>query len=157
MNLTIVLTGLLVLTFLLLPFFLTHFSRVKKESQLISELQQFASQHQSNITEYETGNDFAVGLDEQKNQLFFVKHNKSERDQQHVDINQYRRCKVSKQSRPLGGKSNNGMITETLHLDFYADNANAKNKSLRLYDERVNLHLSGELQLAERWAKKING
>ncbi|MFN4121797.1 MAG: hypothetical protein ACK4GL_00685 [Flavobacteriales bacterium] len=155
MNLTIILTGLLVLSFLLLPFFLTHFSRIKKESQLITELQQYASQHQSSITEYETGSDFAMGLDEQKNQLFFVKHNKAGNDQQHIDINQYRRCKVNKQSRPLGGKSNNGMVTELLHLDFYADNA--KNKSLRLYDEKINLHLSGELQFAERWAKKING
>jgi hypothetical protein len=148
--------GMLILLITLLPFILSHFNRVKKESNLLKGIHLFAEQNNCNISSYEICNDFIIGIDESQNQLFFLKESLPEHGKTSIDLNHFKTCKTSRKTKTIDTKQGSSTVTEELNLCFTDDSKIKQQINLLLFGERMNLHLNGELQFAEKWEKRLN-
>lgn len=151
-----VLIGMLVLVLCAVPFFIDYRNRRKKKNIFLLNLNSIAEQQNCVISQAEFCNDFVLGIDENKNFIFFYKQKKEESIAQYVDLGKIKACQTVKKTRSIKRNNDNIVITEKVNLSFMpATNGNGEMK-FELYDEDINLQLSGELQVADKWAKQIN-
>ncbi len=152
MDLGTTLIGAIILIICLLPFILMGISRRKREKQLLQTLVDYAKQNGGNITQHETTGDFIIGMDEKTNAVFFYKKNKNAETTQHLHLADYKKCSVVSTTRDF----NNSKVIDTVELSFIPIEKSKPIEELLLFNTKENLQLSGELQLAEKWAKLVN-
>jgi len=152
MDLGTTLIGGIILIICLLPFILMGISRRKREKQLLQTLVDYAKQNGGNITQHETVGDFIIGMDEKTNTVFFYKKNKNGETTQHLHLADYKKCSVVSTTRDF----NNSKVIDTVELSFIPIEKSKPIEELLLFNTKENLQLSGELQLAEKWAKLVN-
>lgn len=68
--------GVLAILACILPFALDYRSRKNKENYLLQPLKKIAQQQNCQISEYETGRNFAIGIDKAKKVSFSIKKKK---------------------------------------------------------------------------------
>lgn len=146
--------GLIFILICIIPFVLINRARLKKNKQLLQSLNEKAQQHNCKITKHELCGDFILGIDEQKNRLVFLKNTKEEANLQFVDLNEIKACQIIKKFRNNG--TENSIVPEHIEFCFNSKDKNKAEIHFELYDEYVNMQLSGELQFAEKWLKQIN-
>jgi len=136
------------------PFVLIYLNGKKAEKRTLQLLSSFASQNNSRLSQSESCGDFAIGLDETLRQLLFVKKNSDDNVSVCIDLNQMEACIPNTTKIP--SKNTSSTITY-VGLGFVPQGKKGKETTLNLYDERINTQLTGELQLAEKWSRNING
>jgi hypothetical protein len=127
-------------------------SRRKREKQLLQTLVDYAKQNEGNITQHETVGDIIIGLDEKNNTVFFYSKNKNAETKQHIRLSDYKKCSVVSTTRDF----NSSKVIDTVELSFTPIEKSKPIEELLLFNTKYNLQLSGELQLAEKWAKLVN-
>ncbi|MDO9039135.1 MAG: hypothetical protein Q7U59_12400 [Lutibacter sp.] len=71
MNLGTAIVGAIFIAIFMLPFIFMLSGRKKKEKQLRQSILAIANNHNCKISQQEISDEFAIGLDESLNQLFF--------------------------------------------------------------------------------------
>lgn len=150
------LIGAIITAICIFPFVIMYYNRVKKEKKTLEILQKTAQEQNCNIHKHEFCGDFVLGLDDKQKIVFFLKKKKEKTISQFVNLNEIQLCKIVKQSRGSNNGAGNTGVIERIDLSFVP--ATKANGDLRfeLYDEDVNMQLSGELQFAEKWVAQIN-
>jgi hypothetical protein len=152
MDLGTTLIGAIISIICLLPFVLMAVSRRKREKQLLQTLVDYANEYEGNITQHETVGDIIIGLDEKSNTVFFYTKNKIAETKQYIRLADYKKCNVVSTTRDF----NNSKVIDTVELSFIPIEKTTPIEELSLFNTKYNLQLSGELQLAEKWAKLVN-
>ncbi|WP_111709411.1 hypothetical protein [Lutibacter citreus] len=153
MDLGTALIGIISTTVCAIPFVITTRSRKKNEKALISSLKELAKKQDSEITQYETCGNYAIGIDETKNFVFFQLKNKNVIKEQFIDLATIKKCKLANYS---SSNSYNDKEIEQLNLDFIPINKNQSNILFEFYNSEESFQLSGELQSIQKWNKLIN-
>jgi hypothetical protein len=148
--------GAILLAIFIVPLVIMHYNRVKKENKKVQFLNEIALQHNSKISQHEFCGDFVIGLDETRYFVFFLKEKKEDVFSQFVDLSGIQTCHVVKKTRTMESKKEHVVITEGVELSFLPANKSKGETRFELYDEELNMQLSGELQLADKWSKQIN-
>jgi hypothetical protein len=154
MDLGTAIIGLISILICIIPFIIMRYNRIKKEKILLQNLSKIADQHNCKISNYEFCGDFVIGINYDKNLLFFYKKNKVDSMSQYVNLLDMHICKVVK-SLIHNDKSSFSQI-ERLELVFYPKNKNNFETRFELFNLLTNVHLSGELQFADKWSNQIN-
>ncbi|UZR97104.1 hypothetical protein [Chondrinema litorale] len=144
-------------TFLcILPFILIAKSRKNRAKQLLNSLTKIANEHHCQINQKETFGNFAIGLDELKNTVFFYREAKDKVDEQYINLADFQSCKVINTNRTF--KSNSGMqkVIDKLELDFIPKTREKQDIKLEFFNADVSLQLYEELQGVEKWSKILN-
>lgn len=149
-----IITSVLFLAVSIMPFVLVRRSVKRKEKRLQTLLKNLAEEQQCQITLYDIGNDFAIGLDEKTNMLFVYSKNKDTEQKTHVDLQKIRECKLLNTKRAISNTADHEMIIEKLELILTGDNANQT--VIEFYNADHFRQLSDELQLIEKWNKLMN-
>lgn len=157
MNLGTAITGGIFIAIFMLPFIFMLSGRKKKEKQLLQSMLTIANNHQCKISQQEISEEFAIGLDETKNQLFFFKKANGKEITQHVNLSEIKLCKVTKTGNVTGNKDDSYKSIDKLDLHFSFLDKKNRDISFSFYDSEENFGLNGEIQLIEKWAKIING
>lgn len=148
MDLGTAIIGILCVAVCAMPFVLTSRSKKKREKQLLGSIKELANRQNSEITQHETCGNFAIGIDETKNFLFFHLDTKEEAKQQVVDLSSISICKVSR-------KNSKSQTIEQLDLELIPTDKNKPKIVLEFYNVDLNYQPSGELDSIENWSKLI--
>lgn len=154
---TIIIAILVALT--VVPIWVMRRNRLKKESHMMQALKEIASRQNGEISQYEFCGDYVIGIDTKNKYVFFYKKNNKDVHTQFVNLAAVQNCKVEKITKSFKHGTGDGNIEFTARLELHflpkaADNAITK---LELFDEKINSQLTGEIQMASKWAKLING
>ena len=156
MNLGTAITGAIFIAIFMLPFIFMLNGRKKKEKQLAKSILAIANNHHCKISQQDISEEFAIGLDETVNHLFFLKKTPDKEIAQHVNLAEIKFCKVIKTGNTTGKKDNQHKSIDKLDLQFSFMDQKKQDVSFTFYNSEENFGLNGEIQLIEKWAKIIN-
>lgn len=159
MDLGILITTLIFLAIVTVPFILTGYNNKRKKTRLFRRLTEMAENEDCTITQHEFCGDFVIGLDGMASHLFFCKTIENLNIEKSLDLRHFKSCKVFNSNRTISGQSKNEKQTviDKLELVFYPVKNEMPETALEIYnDEYDSLVLTGELQLAEKWEKMLN-
>lgn len=153
MDLGTIIIGIICIAICVLPFVLMSRNKKKKEKELLTSLKDFAKQHDSEITQHEIAENFAIGLDNSKNTICFLQKTKQEVNLQFVDLNTIKNCEISTINRTL---TKNETEVDRLNLKLNNIDKNKPSVMLEFYNADVSFQLSNEYDIIENWNKLIN-
>lgn len=137
------------------PFILMLLNSKKRARLQLKSLTQFVSEQNCKLTLHEFSGDFAIGLDELKNCLFFQKKTNEYEESQCINLSDMQECKaVTTKNNTYTNNPQKARI-EKLDLLFTPKNKQTAIK-LAIFDSDINFQLSGELQTIDKWEKMIN-
>ncbi len=158
MNTGTIIIGIVIIALCVLPFVWMTWARINREKKLFAELAQFAAGYQGAITQQEFGRGFVMGVDENALAVYFLKkHKDGPADLKYINIREMQACKVINTSRNVKHADGIFNTTEKLELGFTPLDKNQPMITLEFYNEADKMQLAGELQMAEKWARIING
>ncbi len=143
--------GLFFIAICILPYVLSSLSRKKREKKILTSLSKIAENVNCKINTYDLKSFFAIGADENLDNLFFYKNYKENEVSIHINISEIKSCKVINLN-----KSNDYKNTETLELSISYILNDKPDVLLEFYNSTESIQLSGELQLIEKWESLIN-
>ncbi|MDP3444038.1 MAG: hypothetical protein Q8T08_14375 [Ignavibacteria bacterium] len=157
MTLTTSIIGLSLLAIIFLPFLLMAQKDKRKVQNLINRISGLAEKNNSKLTDYELLNSLAIGIDNENNHLFFIRSTSNKVVEEVIRLSDFQKCRVVNSGNTMNTKINSIFVTDKLYLAFIGKE-NKQEFDLELYNSDYDgLTLKGELQLAEKWAKIING
>jgi ABC-type glycerol-3-phosphate transport system permease component len=148
--------GLISILICIVPFVIMYYNRVKKENKMLQSLNEIAQQHNCKIGQHEFCGDYVMGIDENRNFVFFFKQKKEEAISQFVDLSEIQNCQTVKKTRNVKKDIGSLGFIERVELSFTPTNKTKGEKRFELYDEEINMQLCGELQFVDKWTKQIN-
>lgn len=148
--------GLISILICIVPFVIMYYNRVKKENKMLQSLNEIAQQHNCKIGQHEFCGDYVMGIDENRNFVFFFKQKKEDAISQFIDLSEVQICQVVKKTRNVKNDIGSLGFIERVELSFTPKNKNKGETKFELYDEEINMQLSGELQFVDKWTKQIN-
>ena len=130
--------------------------RGKRTNYRLFELLTIAANRENcQISEYEVFGDFVVGMDKQKNYVFFIKI-LGESDETHsINLAEIKSCKNNIVSRTVSFSGGNNNVIDSLSLNLIPKD-NSPAVELEFYNAEKSTQLNGEFQLIEKWQKIIN-
>ncbi|KUO68894.1 MAG: hypothetical protein APF83_02090 [Lutibacter sp. BRH_c52] len=156
MNLGTAIVGAIFIAIFMLPFIFMLIGRKKKEKQLRQSILAIANNHNCKISQQEISDEFAIGLDETLNQLFFSKKTTGKEIAQHVNLAEIKSCNVIKTEHSTGNKQDSAKLIDKLDLRFSFLDRKNPDISLVFYDSEENFGMDGEIQMIEKWSKIVN-
>ncbi|UBM58672.1 hypothetical protein LAG90_17875 [Marinilongibacter aquaticus] len=156
MNLGTIIFGLVATAFCVLPFVLMSRNRKKKETELVDGLMTLAVSLGSTVAEYDCGIDFAIGVSEERDYLFFWKKKGQVADGQLVRLSTVADCTVRSQRHTVQNQNITSAVIDRLELVFEYKDKKVAPERLVFFDHHERLQLTGELQLVEKWEKIVS-
>ena len=158
MDSSIFLITAILIAITVVPFVLMGRNGKKKKKQFLSTLEALAKQHKSKISQCEFGGEFAIGLDETSNYIFFYQKNEDMERRQDIDLSEIMDCQLVKTKKTVRNGNGSGKQEELdkLELSFSCIAQNKPNKRIEFYNSDQSAPLSGELELMDKWSKIIN-
>lgn len=154
MDLGTTIIGIICVAICAMPFILTNRSRKKKVKQQLLSLKDLAKQQNCDITQHEICGNYAIGIDQSKNFVFFqLKSSREEIKQQFVDLSAVKDCNIVNINRST---TNNSKIIERLELHLTPKDKNKPGIVLEFYNNELSYQFSGEMQSIEKWGKLVN-
>lgn len=148
MDLGSILIGLTFLTICILPFLAMYYSSVKKNKKALQSLNNFAVKHECTITKHESCGDFSIGMDENRNMVFFTKKTEDDETNSFIDLHQIQMCHSNIVMTPSN-------LISRIELNFTYHSKQPQTK-LEFYNEDINTIISGEPVLCKNWSEIIN-
>jgi hypothetical protein len=136
-----------------LPIILTNRSRNKRTKLHLALLKEKAKDQNCEITQHEIGDTYSIGIDENRNCLFFLAINKGVVRDQFVDLYTIGDSKIANISRPISG---NDKIIDSLSLQLSPRLKKQATIVLEFYNSEVSFQLGGEIKSLEKWNVVIN-
>lgn len=153
MNLSIII-GLTLFLAIALLVFLHNQKHKKHKNALLSTLNEYAQTQGCKITEYEVLNQNVIGIDSDNKKLLFL--NREKNIEKTLDLSTVRKCNMNEISRNAGSGRNIQKVIEKVELSFIPKDSKGT-LSIEVYNlENGDLHPSGEIQFATKWAEIIN-
>ena len=153
MDLGSALVGLIIIVICIVPFVIMSQGNRKTKKQKLAALEHIAHEQNCSISQHDVCGDFVIGFDDRKKHVFFYKEYNDKKEETFVDLAHVKDCKIIKEDKRINNKSGAYSIIDKLNLSFKTTN----NKEIRMefYNSDVNLQLSGELQMIEKWKELI--
>ncbi|UII19110.1 hypothetical protein [Fulvivirga ligni] len=114
-----------------------------------------ASEHGTEISHFETFFNFAIGCDEPKNFIFFVKREANDYTKISVDLNDFKKCTIINKGRVVKFNNETQTVIEKLALQLIPINGKA-DIQLEFCNESDNIELYGEMQAIKKWKDLID-
>ncbi len=153
MDLGTIIIGVICIALCALPFVLTNKNKKNKEKELLNSLKDFAKQHNSEITDYEISESYAIGLDETKRTISFLQKTKENVDLQFIELNTIKNCEINNISKSLG---KNETTLDKLNLKLNVIGKNKPSITLEFFNSDISFQPVNEFDSIEKWNKIIN-
>lgn len=138
------------------PFVIMYFKRRNKQDKKLQMLKQLAQEQSCTISQFEFCGDFLIGMDVNRNFVFFLKQKKEETITRFIDLSDVEVCQAVKKTRIIDVNEKKETLIDRVELQFLPRAKNNMEISLELYDDHVNNQLDGEIQFGDKWSKQIN-
>jgi len=138
------------------PFIFMGRGRRKKEKEMEKTLKNLAEKNDCSLSKKQICGDFIIGIDEPKRYFFYFKKTENNEIIETINLAKIQKCKALITSRKISGVNGSQRIIEKLELSLTPKKETEPEILLEFYDEKINMQLSGELQVIEEWAKLIS-
>jgi len=125
-----------------------------REKKVFSALQTFAKEINSTISSYDSWDKTLVGIDNgENNKLFFLRTISNKEYREVINLSEVMSCRVVIDERTVEYKREKVNVIDKIDLVFSFVNTHKQDVKLEFYNADYDqLTLSGELQLAQKWA-----
>ncbi len=151
-----IIMGVIIIIICIIPFMLLNQNSKKTKSQLLQLLNDLAKKHNCQISQYESGRGFAIGIDETNHFAFFYKKVKEYEYEQFVDLSKIQTCTIEKITRTAKNNGRENVYVDRLDLKFIPIAKDGAVTKFELYRSDVNLQLFDELLTINKWVKLLN-
>ena len=152
MDLGSVIFGIISLACFIVPIIYLQGKKNKEKKEFLKYFMKLAEQQQLIITEHDFWNhSYAIGIDTQKNKLFYLKKQEGKDQQVLIDLREVERCTIHNSNRTV----NNNKIIDSIDLCFTFRNKKPQ-KTLSFYNREESLSVNEEHQFSEKWNTLIN-
>lgn len=148
--------GTIIVAVCAMPFVLMNRGRKKREKQVQKALMDLAERHDCQIDQYEICNNLGIGMDKDKNVVFFYRSTEGVHDEQYIYLDMTKSCKVINTGRNLKTNNGNQRIIDRLELSLVPNVKEGQEVKLEFFDSEVDPQLNGQFQLIEKWSGIIN-
>lgn len=155
MDLGTAIVGAICAALCILPFVLMNRNRKKNERQILLSLKNNASQHDSQISQYELHGHFAIGVDQTKKYVYFYHQDKGVTNEQFIDLAEIESCKPVNTHRVVSHRDGDQKIIERLDLCLTPRDRSKQPFNLEFFNAQHSPQLNGELQIVENWSNVI--
>ncbi len=153
---TLILVTITVLV-VVIPFVFVYIKNQKKNNKTKSVLTKYADRDNSKIDESDTLSNIAIGIDYDQKRLFFIKHYKNHESEQIINLNDIKNVKLINEKRSVKIGKSSTLVVEKIGIVLTNNKPINQDYTLELYNENINMVLSGEVQLANKWLTIIEG
>ena len=148
--------GLVLVSICIVPLYLFNLNRKNKKKRLLQALSNIAAQHNCTISQYDVCGENIIGMDEAKKYVFCFKKQNDEIQEHFVNLAEIKNCKTTHTTRNVKHNDEVQKVTEKVELSFIPINGSEPNINWEFFNEEVKSHMTGELQLVEKWTKLIS-
>lgn len=154
MGLGNIVIGAVLMAAFVVPFILSGRSSKKRKKQMLLSLRAIANEHNSKVSFHEFCADFVIGIDEEKNLVFFYKKNEGKELTNFINLSEIKNCRA----HILRREAVKGVdkVIDKIDLSFTPYDTAKKVIDLEFYNTEVSSVLTGELQVIEKWSKLIS-
>jgi len=146
--------GIIILLACFLPLILVYIFRKRNEKALLRNLFDIAKGKNCSINQWDLWSNTAIGLDEEKHILFFIR-NTNDNLTQEINLSNVTKCKVVSINSSYSEKGEKDAVGK-LELALFSNDKMKSEIRLEFYNTKHdNLTLNGELQLVEKWEKIV--
>jgi len=138
------------------PFALMIRGTKMKKKYLLQSVLAIANNHNCKISQLEVTEEFAIGLDDKENQLFFFRKTSEDEQSQHINLSEIKSCKVIKMGQHFNNKDERDKTIDKLELQFSFLDKNNPDNLLVFYNADESAQPNGEIVIIEKWAKIVN-
>lgn len=156
MDLGTAIVGLIIIAICSIPVFIMGKNKKKRERAILQKLTDLAQKEGCKISNHEINENYALGLDEQKNQVFFVKKHNGSFASESADLSKVQKVEVLNTKRTVDNNGSIYSVVEKLSLGFIPTSKGGTQKEFNFFDREYNTQLTGELESIEKWANLIN-
>ncbi|EPR74799.1 hypothetical protein ADIWIN_0163 [Winogradskyella psychrotolerans RS-3] len=145
----------IIIAIVILPFALFINGSKKRERKLKKALQSEATQNNCKLTKIEVDSNFAIGVDEVEEKLFFYKETSESAFAQVVDLKSIVSCKTIRDNKRVKDKTKHYDVIDKLQLSFVHHNLKEAT-DLMLYNNDDEMVLNNEIAIAQKWQDYVN-
>ena len=157
MDLGVTLTGVIIVLLCIIPFVVMSQNSKRKKQQKLQNLFDFAAKNEGNITQHDLWHKSSIGLDETNNTIFFIRILQDKEITQVVKLGDMQKCQLINTGRTLNEQESPIKVIDKLELAFTPRDKQQTTIVLEFFKvDSDSLTLTGELQLAEKWANLAN-
>jgi hypothetical protein len=157
MDTTEIITGIALIGIIIIPFFLHHLKKKKKEAKFLNDLLSLAKNEDSIISQKDFWREcYAIGIDENSKKLLYINKIKDKEQKTAIDLSEVERCSIVNASRSVKIPKGNLTVLDRIDLVFTFNRADLSEKTLEFYDSTTFMTPDGEIPLVEKWMAIIN-
>ncbi|MEP2669488.1 MAG: hypothetical protein ABJH04_10860 [Cyclobacteriaceae bacterium] len=150
-------TGVLLAAACAMPIVISNRNRSKRMKHFFDLLKNYASQLNGQVDQYDVWNGTAIGVDKVKMKLFYIQTNGESRIEKELILKAVRHCQVEKKIRTVNNGGESAKVFERIDLRFSFTDTATPEVLLPFYNNnRDNLSIDRELELANKWSVLIN-
>lgn len=158
MDSIVIIIGLVVVVLCALPIVLVTNSDGKMEKKMYQRLVKMVQSTHSTLSEYDFSNNFAIGLDTNKGQLFWINQKKYDVFSTVYLLSELKKCSLfvveNTDHETVDAKHKKRIVNVAILLQFRK--SNRPDEFLELFDEHDDLGMKNKKEVAERWVALIN-
>lgn len=148
--------GAIAITLCIAPLVFMYKSRKKNESALLHALKELANSYKSNISTYDVGPSFAIGIDEQNTYVFYTKTDQDQTFDQCVPLGKIKNCYVNVESRSVNKNKGTETVIDKMELVFEPRDKSLAPCKFVFFNSDERFQPNGEKQLLIKWETIIN-
>ncbi|REE27475.1 hypothetical protein DFQ09_101306 [Winogradskyella pacifica] len=145
----------IIIAIVILPFALFINGSKKRKRKLRKALQSEATQNNCKLSKIEVDSNFAIGVDEAEEKLFFYKETSELAFAQVVDLKSLVSCKTIRENKRVKDKTKHYDVIDKLQLSFTHHNLKEPTE-LMLYNNDDEMVLNNEIAIAQKWEDYVN-
>lgn len=145
-----------ILAVLIIPFIIVGLKKKKRKNQFIAYLFAKAKENNLEIAEHELLNNKLIALDKNNRTIIFLRRDEKDYFLKIIDLKSIKKCTLLSESKSIKAAESSTNVFDKVAISF-STSQNVPPESIEFYNNKYDgLQLSGELQIAEKWVKKIN-
>ncbi len=153
MELGTLITGAIIVAICIIPIYFMGMDGRKRKKQVNLALQELARQHQLILVDSDYCGYFAIGIDQAGTTLCFVNLHPSVQMALMVPLREYRQVELLQATAHIHQQGIDSRLVELVGIRLLA--AQHPALSLPFYDMNLDVQLSREVALADKWVKRI--
>ncbi|MCE1197467.1 MAG: hypothetical protein LWW85_00740 [Marinilabiliales bacterium] len=127
----------------------------KATKEKIQPLTNLAAEHQCTLHQMDSWIHVLIGLDQEKNRLFFIRKTESDSASQVIDLKEMTECRILPTTRTVKLADDTRTVTDKLELEIRGK-TRAQDQVLEFYNAHLDsLSMQGQLQMATKWREII--
>lgn len=150
-----IIISIVLIALCILPILYIIYNTQQKDSQLKKGLKSGVEKQNGNLTDFVIHNNFAIGIDEHAKQVYFYKNSGSNEEFKTINVYNNLICSINTSIESV--RSHNKKEEHVLSVSLCFSNAKSSNiESFELFNCDESFQLTGEIDVARVWKKKID-